>query len=182
MTKDKILFLAGALFLAGCASQQGNHPVAREIVRPGTPHGAIRASTEPEFFRIPDEDIEMARAVRKARRTVGKFIAAVQNPTAGQRDFEVKKPFVQGAEVEHIWLSNVTFHGNRFHGYVDNHPRKIKGLKLGDRVSVNPDEISDWAFVDHGRLVGGYSIRVLYKNLSPERQKELEQEANFHIH
>jgi len=112
---------------------------------------------------------------------VGVFIQALQHPARGQRDFEVKKPFRQGDVVEHLWLSNVQFKGNRFHGYVDNRPRKIKGLKMGDRVSVNPNEISDWAFVENGRLVGGYTIRVLYTHLSPERRKALEQEARFRI-
>jgi len=39
---------------------------------------------------------------------------------------------------------------------------------MGDRVSVDPDEISDWAFVQSGRLIGGYTIRVLYSELSPQ--------------
>jgi uncharacterized protein YegJ (DUF2314 family) len=123
----------------------------------------------------------MKQAVHQARRTVGVFIQAMQHPAAGQHDFEVKKPFRQGDAVEHLWLSDVWFKGNRFHGYVDNRPRKIKGLKMGDRVSVNPNEISDWAFVQNGRLVGGYTIRVLYAHLSPERRKALEQEARFSI-
>ena len=52
---------------------------------------------------------------------------------------------------------------------------------MGDRVSVNPNEITDWAFVENGRLVGGYTIRVLYSELSPERRKALEAEARFRI-
>jgi uncharacterized protein YegJ (DUF2314 family) len=52
---------------------------------------------------------------------------------------------------------------------------------MGDRVSVNPNEISDWAFVENGRLVGGYTIRVLYTELSPEGRQALEKEARFHI-
>ena len=83
--------------------------------------------------------------------------------------------------MEHIWLSDVTFSGNRFHGRVDNRPIKIGGLKMGALVSVNPNEISDWAYVDKGNLVGGYTIRVLYKELTPERRKELENESRFHI-
>ncbi len=80
-----------------------------------------------------------------------------------------------------MWLSDITFKGNRFHGYIDNIPRKIKGVKMGDKVSVNPNEISDWAFVENGRLVGGYTIRVLYSELSPEGRAALEKEARFRI-
>ena len=58
------------------------------------------------------------------------------------------------------------FTGNRFVGVVDNKPNNIPGLKVGARASVNPDEISDWSYVDHGKLVGGYTIRVLYAEMS----------------
>ena len=160
------------LAAGGCATHRMDNPVARE---------AIRNGKNPEYFRIKDKDQAMRNAVHTARKTVGTFVTAIQHPTAAQRDFEVKKRFIQGTEVEHIWLSDVTFSGNRFHGRVDNHPVKITGVKMGDRVSVNPNEISDWAYVDNGNLVGGYTICVLFKELSPERRKELENESRFRI-
>ncbi len=123
----------------------------------------------------------MDRAVRMARRRLRIFVTALNHPGPGQRDFEVKKPFVQGDRVEHIWLSHVTCSGRRFCGRVDNTPQEIKGLKLGMRVSVNPDEITDWMFVDNGKLVGGYTIRVLYEGLSPDEKKNFEKEAAFRI-
>jgi uncharacterized protein YegJ (DUF2314 family) len=168
----KPLLLIGPLLIAGCAEQPIEHPLAREIRRTGV---------RPEIFRIEDKDAQMRQAVREARRNVRVFIAALKNPSKGQHDFEVKKPFVKDGEVEHIWLADVEFKGNRFHGLVDNQPKKIKGLKYGDRVSVNPDEISDWAFVENGKLMGGYTIRVLSGNLSPEERKNFENEAKVRI-
>jgi uncharacterized protein YegJ (DUF2314 family) len=168
----KPLLLIGPLLMAGCATQSVEHPLARQMRRTGV---------QPEIFQIEDKDAQMKRAVREARKTVGVFIAALKNPAKGQHDFEVKRPFVKGAEVEHIWLADVQFKGNRFHGLVDNHPRKIKGLKYGDRISVRPGGISDWAFVDNGKLVGGYTIRVLSENLSPERRKNFENESKVRI-
>ena len=168
----EIFSVGAALAAAGCATHPMDHPVARETIRQGM---------NPEIFNIKKHDSAMRDAVHKARKTVGSFITALQKPSATQRDFEVKKLFIQGTEREHIWLSNVTFSGNRFHGTVDNRPVKITGVKMGDRVSVNPNEISDWAYVDNGNLVGGYTIQVLYKELSPERRRELENENRFHI-
>jgi uncharacterized protein YegJ (DUF2314 family) len=171
-SKLKLLFIVPLLAAGGCATHRMDHPVARESIR----HGK-----DPECFRIKDKDVEMHTAVLMARKTVPTFIAALQNPSATQHDFEVKKRFMQGTEKEHIWLSDVSYSGNVFHGRVDNHPVRIKGLKLGARVSVKADDISDWAYVDNGNLVGGYTIRVLYKQLSPERKKDLEKESRFHI-
>jgi uncharacterized protein YegJ (DUF2314 family) len=172
MRTRPLLLLIAPLCITGCATQRVEHPLAREI---------RRAGAQPAVFRIEDKDKQMHQAVREARKTVGMFIAALQNPKAGQHDFEVKKPCRKDGEVEHLWLADVEFSGHRFHGRVDNHPRKIKGLKYGDRISVNPEEISDWAFVDHGKLVGGYTIRVLSENLSPEERKKFENEAKVRI-
>jgi len=146
--------------------------MGREDLQPGT---------EPHVFDVAKNDHAMRQAVHQARRTVGVFMQALVHPVAGQSDFEVKKPFIQGDVVEHLWLSGVSFSGNRFHGYVDNVPHKIKGLKMGDRVSVNPNEISDWAYIENGRLIGGYTIRVLYYELSPQDKAALEKEARFRI-
>ena len=170
--KTNPLLLMVPLLFAGCATQKVEHPL---------PHKMRNSGVRPEIFRIEDKDAQMHRAVLAARRNVGVFIAALKNPAKGQHDFEVKKPFVKDGEVEHIWLSQVQFSGNRFHGLVDNHPKKIKGLKFGDRVSVNPNEISDWAFVDNGKLVGGYTIRVLARNLAPEQRKNFENETQVRI-
>jgi uncharacterized protein YegJ (DUF2314 family) len=123
----------------------------------------------------------MRKAVEQARKTVGEFIKALQHPTAGQTDFEVKKPFAEGNDVEHIWLSDIEFAGGRFKGKVDNAPMKIHGLKIGQVVSVNPDEISDWAYVDNGKLVGGYTIRAHYNELTPAQKKEFLREADFKL-
>ena len=133
----------------------------------------------PAYYQVPKDRASMQRAVTEARRSVKKFIVALKHPGLGQRDFEVKKPFIQGNEVEHIWLSDVEFVGNRFQGRVDNQPRKIRGLKLGQLVSVNPNEISDWLYVDNGNLVGGYTVRAHYDELSPEQKQEFDREADF---
>jgi uncharacterized protein YegJ (DUF2314 family) len=164
--------LTGALMACALNAAWADHTVAREDLRPGA---------EPPVYMVVQHNTAMRRAVHQARRTVGVFINALGHRSPGQYDFEVKKPFRQGDVVEHIWLSKVTFRGNRFHGYVDNRPRKIKGLKMGDRVSVNANEISDWAFVENGRLVGGYTIRVLYFELSPKERAAMEKELRFRI-
>ena len=169
--KFKLLFLL-PLLCASCASPHSSHALARDMIRPGI---------EPECFQIKSDDPEMAANVVQARKTVHVFIAALQHPKKSQHDFQVKKPFVRDGMIEHLWLSDVTFKGGRIHGRVDNKPREIIGLKMGDRVSVNPNEITDWAFVDNGVLVGGRTIRVLFHNLPPERRQDFLKQANFRI-
>jgi uncharacterized protein YegJ (DUF2314 family) len=140
-----------------------------------------KSSIEPPYFEVPKAHAAMHRAVTQARKTVGEFIAALKHPAPGQQDFEIKRPFIQNGQVEHIWLSDVQFVGNRFQGRIDNQPRKIQGLKLGQLVSINLHEISDWLYVDHGKLVGGYTVRVQYNELSAKEKQEFDRAADFKI-
>ena len=166
--------LALTLAAGGCATsdEDNYHAIGR---------AAARSGTDPHVFQVKDDDRQMAQATQRARKNVGTFIAALRQPTAEQRDFAVKKKFVQGEAVEHLWLTGVRFTGNRFVGTVDNRPREIKNLPAGTRVSVNPDEISDWAYVDKGVLVGGYTVRALLIELSPQEREEFAKTADFRL-
>jgi uncharacterized protein YegJ (DUF2314 family) len=165
--------LAAALLLAGCAADEtAPHAIGRSV---------MRAPGEPNTYQVADEDRQMERATRQARRTVPQFVTALQHPMPGDREFAVKKLFVKDGQAEHIWLTDIQFTGNRFVGLVDNRPRYIAGLKVGDKVSVNPDEISDWSFVRNDQLVGGYTIRVLYAEMSPAEQADFLKGAKFQI-
>lgn len=160
--KTTIMILLASISFIGLAAAQAQSPEA----------GCIY---------IEDNDKAMEQAVQRARIMVGQFIAAIKSPSKSQRNFEVKKPIVEGDKVEHVWVRDVTYDGKRFHGRVDNECVDVKGVKLGDKISVAPEEISDWMFVEDGKLVGGYTLRELYKRLPSERQKEFEKESQFQI-
>ena len=176
MKLKPLLFLPLVVLAAGCASDDNEvaHPIGR---------AATRMTGEMPMYSVDDKDEQMERATGHARRTVGQFIAAVQSPKPGQHDFQVKKLFVtkDGSQGEHIWLADVHFNGNRLVGVVDNKPQFIKGLKIGAKASVNPDEVSDWSYVENGHLVGGYTVRVIYSELSPADKQEFEKDAGFHV-
>jgi uncharacterized protein YegJ (DUF2314 family) len=93
----------------------------------------------------------------------------------------VKKPFVEGDKVEHIWLTEVSFDGHLFHGKVDNEPVDIKGARLGQEVSVAANEISDWMYVEDGRLVGGYTIAAMLQHMTPAEKQQFETDADCKI-
>ena len=61
-----------------------------------------KRSTEPPYIVVPWDHTAMHQAVTQARKTVGEFIAALKHPAPGQQDFEIKKPFIQNGQVEHI--------------------------------------------------------------------------------
>jgi uncharacterized protein YegJ (DUF2314 family) len=168
---NSLIALVGASAIAGLIlNAQGANVVAQELKN---------GNTEPEYFQVPNGHAAMHHAVVEARKTVGQFIDALKHRAPGQQDFEIKKPFIQGNQVEHIWLSDVQLVGNRFQGRIDNQPRKVEGLKLGQIVSVKPKQISDWLYIDNGKLVGGYTIRAHYNELSPQQKQQFDRQADF---
>jgi uncharacterized protein YegJ (DUF2314 family) len=151
---------------------------AADVVSQELTHGG----SETGYFQVPRNHAAMHNAVTEARKTIRQFIKALKHPATGQEDFEVKKAFTEGNQVEHIWIADVQIIGKHLlQGRVDNQPRKITGVKLGQVVTVNPKEISDWLYIDNGNLVGGYTVRVHYDELSPKEKAEFDREATFKI-
>lgn len=142
--------------------------------------GVIRRAGEPDCVQVT-EDKAMDRAVETAQKKVDKFIAVLSSPKASQSRFAVKKRFIDGDKVEHLWLNEVSFDGRLFHGKVDNEPVDIKGVRPGQQVSVSPNEISDWMYVQDGRLVGGYTISAMCQHMSSAEKKQFEKDAHCQI-
>jgi uncharacterized protein YegJ (DUF2314 family) len=123
----------------------------------------------------------MDRAVENAQKSLGFFIAVLKAKKEGDTVFEIKKAFVDGDKVEHLWIRGVTFDGKNFHGTVDNHPVEVKNAHFGQRVTVPASDVDDWMFLKAGKLMGGYTTRVLYARLSPEAKAEFDKHAEYKI-
>lgn len=123
----------------------------------------------------------MENAGRKARKTFDAFIAALRSAASDQSRFAVKMRFAEGDVVEHIWLAGVSFDGSVFSGRIGNNPVDLKQVRLGRKVSIRPGEISDWMYIENGRLVGGYTIRLMCEDMSPKEKEQFETEINCRI-
>jgi uncharacterized protein YegJ (DUF2314 family) len=128
---------------------------------------------------VADDDPAMNTAMEKARSTVATFITALKSPKAGQSSFSVKMAFTDGGNTEHMWLTPVTFDGTNFQGAVNNEPEKVKTVKLGQRATVARDKISDWMYVENGKLVGGETLRVLRAGLTPAERADFDKSVPF---
>jgi uncharacterized protein YegJ (DUF2314 family) len=128
---------------------------------------------------VADDDPRMNAAIAKARSTIGDFTAALTSPGSSQSEFAVKMAFNDGAHIEHMWLSPVTVDGANFVGIVNNDPERVTNVKLGQRVTVATTEVSDWMYVDNGKLVGGETLRVLRDSLSPDERADFDKSVPF---
>jgi uncharacterized protein YegJ (DUF2314 family) len=180
-----ILACVIAVTVAGCGggkSAPGNedkHEGAdNDSRKPGV---TIQREGEPPVTYVDDDDPQMLGAIKKARSTVDQFIQALNHPKPSQSEFTVKLLIKDGKHGEHMWIAPVHYKGGKFTGEIGNDPDKVKTVKYGDTVTVAKDQISDWMYVENGKLVGGFTFRVLRDSLSKEKRRELDRSLPFRI-
>ncbi|MFT3880110.1 MAG: DUF2314 domain-containing protein [Gemmatales bacterium] len=130
---------------------------------------------------VADDDPRMNAAMEKARASVKTFTAALKSPRAGQTAFSIKMAFTDGGNTEHMWLTPVTFDGTKFTGTINNEPEKVNSVKMGQKVTVAPDKLSDWMYIDNRKLVGGETLRVLRAAMSPAERTDFDKSLPFTI-
>ncbi|MGV3721508.1 MAG: YegJ family protein [Actinomycetota bacterium] len=143
--------------------------------------GSLLGRANDGVVMVADDDPKMLAAIDKARATADTFIAALNAPKPTQSEFAVKLGVKDGEKVEHMWLSPVRFEGGRFHGVINNDAELVRTVKLGDTVTAEKSEISDWMYVQDGKLVGGYTIRVLRDQMGEAERKEMDQSLPFKV-
>jgi len=94
----------------------------------------------------------------------------------------VKIPFEQkinGSEepiIEHMWINQIDFDGEKINGVLMNSPNQLTNISIDDKVSVKLDEISDWMLAIQGKTYGGFTIQVLRSNME-EKERENHDQA-----
>lgn len=130
----------------------------------------VRRAGKPDYVRATDSQM-LDRAVAKAKQTYREMVDALANPQPQHTSHAVKKPFATpSGSTEHIWINDITWDGSVFRGTVNNDPVDTQEVRMGDEVTVTPAELSDWMYIDGNRIVGGYTVRALHYQSSPEDQ------------
>ena len=131
---------------------------------------------------IKDDDPAMNAAMQKAKDTVlQEFVPALQTPQAGRSGYAIKYPVKDGDQVEHMWMNGVKYDGQKFTGQINNEPNLVKNVKLGQTLTIAPEEISDWMYIDKGRLKGGFTIRVMRDKMSAKERADFDNNVPFKL-
>lgn len=126
----------------------------------------VRSSGADPVYDAYNND-EMNAAIARARSEVDTFIAALQS---GDGDhFSVKAP-IDGAngQVEHFWLTDITYADGTFTGDIGNDPETIDTVRFGQSWSIGKEEISDWLIMRGDKMYGNYTVRPLLPNMPPD--------------
>jgi uncharacterized protein YegJ (DUF2314 family) len=132
---------------------------------------------------VSSSDAEMNAAIQQAQATLPLFIREFQNPKPSQIYFGIKVqiPYGDGNSTEHLWVSQLSYSNNRFTGILGNEPYYIKDLHLGDTITVELKDISDWMIIANNKLYGGFTLHVLSKDMTEKEISEFEAENGFTI-
>ena len=138
--------LVGAVLGAGCSNSRQST--------------AAKMSGD-EVIQVANDDAAMNAALAQGNATLPQFRAALGHPKPSQSQFALYARFTENGRNEYLWLKAVKISGAAFQGRISNVPGMLTGVKLGQTVTVPAKDVGDWMFIENGKMVGGYTSRVL---------------------
>lgn len=118
----------------------------------------------PPVYHWDGDDSELNAAIEKARSRVGWVIMRLQEHIGPNTYLSIKfQLFDEKGNSEHVWIRDVVWREGKFFGSLDNEPFELNGWKLGDEVSVEPEEITDWILIEDGRVEGNFTYDILVR-------------------
>jgi uncharacterized protein YegJ (DUF2314 family) len=138
-----------------------------------------RKSQRAPVVQVDDDDPEVSGAIAEAQASLPEFVRTLAEPQPGHRGFAVKAFFPDLGE--HIWVSDVTHAEGVFSGALGNHPLGRTSLRIGDPVEIPGERVTDWKYIQHDVLVGGYTIRVLRNRMREDERKAMDSQLDFRI-
>lgn len=131
--------------------------------------------------QFSQSDAGMNAAIAQARGSVEQFVARLGRPVSAADFVSVKigLPTSDGSR-EHIWCDNVKVSGGTFTAKIANEPVDSR-YKLGQQVSAAKGEISDWMYVENGKLVGGYTLRHMVSQMNASERELFKKSVPFKL-
>ena len=162
---------------ASCEDKVSCERAARDFE--GGCEGKGSADGEPVFY-ADGEDEAILKAFEQARKSFRYFWRELyweRLRIVPALSFAcVKVAFSQelngNTEVEHMWLNDVYFDGERVCGVLVNDPSVLSNVKNGEQVAVPLEQISDWMFAIEGKTYGGFSVQAMRKAMSQSERAE----------
>jgi uncharacterized protein YegJ (DUF2314 family) len=128
-------------------------------------------AVEDRAIPFSNEDPEMNAAIAKARTTLPLFWSKFANPGPGENRFALKVRIEDGSNGEHFWVIDIERKGDAIFGTINNEPEQVKTVVNGQRIKIDPAQITDWMYMHNGKIVGNETIRPSLSRM-PKRQAD----------
>lgn len=126
------------------------------------------AFAEDKVVNFATDDPVMNAAIAKARAGLPQFWDKFASHDATETGFALKVGISNGTNTEHFWCGNIEGTRESSTCVIDNEPEVVTTVKLGQRIEVKQEQISDWMYHLNGKIKGGETIRVIIPRLSAE--------------
>ena len=90
----------------------------------------------------------------------------------GMEGFAVKVAIREGNNAEYFWITPFTPKDGQFSGAINNTPRQVHSVKLGQTITFDQSEIVDWLYMDGDKMKGNYTACALLKSASKREVEE----------
>ena len=141
----------------------------------------IERKDNPAIYSFESTDERMNVAIKKAKQTNEQFDKALLSKNPNFKYFCLKVHYDTPEGREHIWVANINIKNGGYSGVIADEPNHIIGLKMYDSVQIDRNNISDWMYLENGKLRGGYTIRAIRDQMSPQERKEYDSKSSFII-
>jgi len=119
---------------------------------------------------VEQSDSELEKIADNARRALPTFFRNLARPEAGANNFYVKYPLAGDGAVEQVWLGDIRVKDGVYYGRLANTPSLPGDRKKDKLIIFYPDKITDWMYIQDGKIIGGRSIKYLLEK-TPETQR-----------
>jgi uncharacterized protein YegJ (DUF2314 family) len=126
-------------------------------------------------------DAELEATIVKARDSLDTLIAKIATPHTDRTFVAVKVRFYPPDEVsQDIWADEVTYNNGVFRGTMGDDIPALK-LEMGEKITIEEENIVDWMIVEEGKLIGGFTIRLAVQRMSPEEREQFLETIDYSI-
>jgi uncharacterized protein YegJ (DUF2314 family) len=115
-------------------------------------------------------DPQLEDATKAARSVLTNFITELSAPRSNQAYFALCARFDPPGSGEFLWITNPCLQHGMFSGTLSQTPQHAKGISPGETVHISESQVADWMYVQDGKLVGGYTLR-LWRNRMTQQEK-----------
>ncbi len=91
------------------------------------------------------QEICLRDTIKEAQADMGVFLNSMEKFSPDLKMYAVKKAFVDKSQKEHMWVSVTNYKDGQFYGVLDNEPIQVKNVRIGDSLTVNNEDVEDWA-------------------------------------
>ena len=118
------------------------------------------------------DDPSHRQAVQLAQASLDEFWTALRRPQAPDTEFGLKIGLPAGRGTEHVWVLADKDTERTQSGRLMSRPHFLR-MREGDRVSFEPDQISDWMIRDATGTRGAYTIQAMLRTLPPAEARRM---------